>query len=63
MTTVLTPGNPAVMALAKSILADADIPYVIRGDEGLQNLYGFGRAEIQVSEEHADTARKLLDGL
>ena len=63
LTTVLTPGNPAVIALAKSILADAEIPYVVGGDEGLQHLYGFGRVEIQVWKEDADTARKLLSDL
>ena len=63
LVTVLEPDNLAVIALAKSILDDAKIHYVIAGDEALQNLYGVGQVKIQVARERAAEAEKLLTGL
>ena len=60
LVTVLEPNNPAVIALAKSILDDAEIPHVVTGDEALQSLYGVGQVQIQVPEEHAEGAQRLL---
>lgn len=60
LVTVLEPNNPAVIALAKSILDDAEIPHVVMGDEALQSLYGVGLVQIQVPEEHAEGAQRLL---
>ena len=61
--TVLEPDNLAVIALAKSILDDARIPYVVTGDEALQNLYGVGQVQIQVPREKAEEAQRLLADL
>ncbi len=63
LVTVLEPDNMAVIALAKSILDDAGILYVVAGDEALQNLYGVGQVKIQVAQERADEARGLLADL
>ena len=63
LVTVLEPDNLAVIALAKSILDDAKIDYVITGDEALQNLYGVGQVRIQVPRERAAEAERLLTGL
>ena len=60
--TILTAGNPGLLAVVKSVLDDAGIPYVTRG-EGFQNLYAAGAVEVQVSSVHAERARKLLSGL
>lgn len=62
LVTVLTAGNPGLLAVVRSILKDADIPCVTRG-EGFQVLYAAGPVEVQVSREHADRARKLLADL
>src|SRR3990172_3899283 len=71
--TVYRSGNPALLALAKSILEDAGIPYVVRG-EGLQDLFAWGRMgigfnplvgppEIQVDIEDKEEAVELLEQL
>lgn len=57
--TVMTVGNPGLLAVVKSVLDDSKIPYRTRG-EGFQNLYAAGPVEIQVFEEDAERARKLL---
>jgi len=62
LVTVLTAGNPGLLAVVKSILKDADIPCVTRG-ESLQILYAAGSVEVQVSREHVDRARDLLADL
>ncbi len=61
--TVLKPSSPALTVLAESMLKDAEIPYVIRGDQAFQNLYAFGQIEIQVREEDAEQATVLLGDL
>ena len=61
--TVLKPANPALTVLAESMLKDAEIPYMIRGDQALQNLYAFGQVEIQVREADAVEASTLLGDL
>ena len=63
LTTVLKPGNPALTALAESMLKDAGILYVIRGDNALQSLYAFGQIEIQVREVDVEEAKNLLADL
>ena len=62
LVTVLTAVNPGLLAVAKSILKDADIPYVTRG-EGFQSLYAAGPVEVQVSRPYAERARRLLSDL
>jgi hypothetical protein len=69
LVTVLCTNNPAVIAVAKSLLEAADIQYVTKG-EGLQDLFGLGRVgaynpitgpvEIQVSADSEAEARTIL---
>jgi hypothetical protein len=69
--TVLETGDPAELAFAESVLIDADIPYVKKG-ESLQDLFVLGRLGLgfnpitgpvllQVPEEHAEAAARLLE--
>ncbi len=70
--TVFSTGNPALLAMAKSILEEAAIVYLAKG-EGLQNLFAagsiggynpaLGPVEIQVAAEFASEARALLQEL
>jgi len=71
--TVMVTGSPALIALAKSILDDAGIPYFPKG-EGVQELFGVGRVggtynfvtgpvEIQVPSNYEKQARVLLADL
>jgi len=71
--TVFATGNPALIALAKSILEDAGIVYFAKG-EGLQDLFGAGRlgvgfnavigpVEMQVAGKYFEEARMLLQDL
>ncbi len=73
LVTVLRTGNPALIALAKSLLSEAAIEYTTRG-ESVQNLFGFGQlatpfdivagpVEFQVREQDAQRAGELLSGL
>ena len=62
LVTVLTAGNPGLLVVVKSVLDEAKIPFMTRG-EGFQNLYAAGPVEVQVFQEHAERARKLLAGL
>jgi len=70
LVTIFESGNAALLAIAKSILDGAEIPYMVKG-EGLQNLFGMGQigsgfnlitgpAEIQVNREDEFSARALL---
>ncbi len=63
LVTVLRPNNPALRALAESILKDAGIPFFIRGDQAFQNLYTIGQVELQVFQDHEEDARELLSRL
>ncbi|MGH7491416.1 MAG: DUF2007 domain-containing protein [bacterium] len=72
LVTVFATGSPALLAIAKSILAQAGILYLAKG-EGLQDLFAagsiggynpaLGPVEIQVSAEHEHEARTLLQEL
>lgn len=73
LVTVLRSGDPAVLAMAKSLLQDAGIASAARG-EGLQDLFALGRlgtgsspivgpAEIRVSSSDEAAARALLRDL
>ena len=60
--TVLETVNPAVLAVAKSLLEEANIPFFAKG-EVIQNLgfgIGAGPVELQVSADDAEQARALL---
>lgn len=73
LVTVFKTGDPGLIALVKSILQSADIPFTTKG-EGIQDLAGLGRlgsgynfifgpVEIQVSRADASVARALLEDL
>jgi hypothetical protein len=73
LTTVFSAGDPALIALAKSLLDSEEIDYVVRG-EGVQDLFGWGRvgsgfnvitgpARFEVREEDGPRARELLRDL
>jgi Putative prokaryotic signal transducing protein len=71
--TVFESGNQAVIAVVKSILDDAEIPYIVKG-ENVQNLFGLGvigtgyniitgPIHIQVNQEDEPAAKQLLSGI
>ena len=72
LVTVFATGSPALLAIAKSILAQAGIIYLAKG-EGLQDLFAagsiggynpaLGPVEIQVAAENEQVARMLLQEL
>ena len=62
LVTVLTAGNPGLLVVVKSVLDEAKIPFMTRG-EGFQNLYAAGPVEVQVPREYAEQARDLLRNL
>jgi Putative prokaryotic signal transducing protein len=68
--TVFESGDPALIALAQSLLDSAEIPFMTKG-EGIQDLFGWGRmpgafsviagpVQFQVNEEDVEEARALL---
>lgn len=67
---VYATGNPALIPIVKSLLEDAEIEYLAKG-ETIQDLFGWGRigagfnyitgpVEFFVSSEDAPTAREIL---
>ncbi len=71
--TVFETGNAALIALAKSILDNAGIRYIVKGEQ-IQSLFGWGvlgtgfnivvgPVQIQVSRTDRLTARDLLADL
>ncbi len=71
--TVLETGDPGEIALAESILLEANIPYFKKGDQ-IQDLFALGRlpfgfnpvtgpVEFQVAEENVDAAYEALEEL
>ncbi len=73
LVTVLRTGDPALLAVAKSVLSEAGIPSLAKG-EGTQDLFGLGRVgtgynvitgpvELQVRRENEHDARRILAGL
>jgi len=69
---VLATGDSGIIAIAQSLLENAEIDYFVRGD-GLQDLFGLGRltgysylmgpAEFLVRADDAARAHELLDPL
>jgi hypothetical protein len=67
--TVYVTGDPALVAMVKSLFEDAGIEYFTKGDE-IQDLFGLGRlgglnilcgpVEFVVAGEDAPAARELL---
>ena len=73
LVTVFETGDPALVALVKSLLDSAEIEFAAKGD-ALQDILGLGRfpggtnlvagpVEFQVNPDDAETARDLLAGL
>lgn len=73
LVTVIKTGDPGLIALVKSILRSAEIPFTTKG-EGIQDLTGLGRlgagynlafgpVELQVNSADADDVRALLEDL
>ncbi len=62
LVTVITATNPGLLAMIKSVLDDADIPCLTRG-EGFQTLYAAGPVEVLVFESDVEQARALLKDL
>ena len=71
--TVLETSDQGLIAIAKSLLEEADIPYFAKG-EGVQDLFGWGRMgtgfsiiagpmALQVPADAAEEARELLKDL
>lgn len=70
LVTVLETGDPALLAVAESLLIDAEIRYLKRGDF-LQDLFALGRfgtgsspvtgpVAVQVAKENAGAALEIL---
>ena len=71
LVTVMSVEDPGRLALAESLLMEAEIPYA-KKNEQVQDLFAGGRLFsnpvvgpilVQVSAEHAEEARALLDDL
>lgn len=66
--TILATSDPGLIAVAKSLLDDADIPFMVRG-EGIQGLFPgslnvvLGPAELQVSVRDKEEAGAILSRL
>jgi hypothetical protein len=70
--TVFESGDPAAIAVAQSLLEEAEIEFFARG-EGIQDLFGAGRlcgfnpvvgpVQLQVAAEDADEAHAALKEL
>lgn len=71
--TVLETSDQGLIAIAKSLLEEAEIPFFAKG-EGVQDLFGWGRLgtgfsiiagpiALQVPADNAEEARVLLKDL
>jgi len=66
--TVFKTNDPGLLAVAQSLLEEADIEFFVAGEASSGLFPGgaaspFGSPEIRVAAEHADEARALLKGL
>ena len=62
LVTVLSTGELSTVALAKSILEEAEIPFIAKGEFPMEQL-AVGPVEIQVDRRDQAQARELLEGL
>ncbi len=62
LATVLSTVNAATMALAKSILEDANIRFNVKG-ELPKAMFSIGIMQIQVAKDDEKEARELLEGI
>lgn len=64
--TVFASQNNVLIAMAKSLLEDAGIEYFVKGED-LHSLLNYGDVigptEIQVANEDAEDAKKILEEL
>ena len=65
LVTILESGNPARLLVAKSVLEDAGIPYLIRNERANQLFPAVGLFEsaIQVTGDLEREAKELLRGI
>ena len=63
LVTVMTTSDIGLIAFVKSILIEAGIKYLIKGENLLQLVRIPASVEIQVPIEDADTAKELLKEL
>ncbi len=61
--TVLTARDPGVLAVAQSLLDDADIPYVAKSENSSNVTPFLIWVELQVDPDDAEEARALLADL
>lgn len=59
LVTVFSTDHPGIIAIVKSILDEASIQYLVKGD-GLQILFALGTVVFQVMPDNVDMARELL---
>jgi hypothetical protein len=62
MVTVLETADLSEVALAKSILEEADIPFYAKGEIPMEQL-SVGPVEIQVDRRDSEQARELLESM
>lgn len=62
LVTVFKTDDPGLIPIIKSLLSDAEIPFIIKSD-GLQTIYAFGKTAFRVLEDDAEAAIELLDEL
>jgi len=62
LVTVLSTGDLSSVALAKSILEEAEISFIAKGEFGMEQL-AVGPVEIQVNHKDQKQARRLLMAL
>lgn len=60
--TVLETGNPALIAIAKSLLNNVGIPFNAKS-EGPQTVLAGGLVQIQVAKQDEARAKELLEDL
>jgi DNA-directed RNA polymerase subunit RPC12/RpoP len=60
--TVMTTRDHSELAVAKSVLESAGIPFFARNEE-VENLIAAGPVELQVPPEHEEAAKELLQDL
>ena len=61
--TVLTVRDPGMLAVAQSLLDDADIPYLVKSENSRNLTPVLIWVELQVAAEDAEDARALLADL
>jgi len=59
LVTVFSTDHPGIIAVVKSILDEAGIQYLVKGD-GLQTLFALGTVVFQVMPDNVEMARELL---